>query len=288
MEAPGETPWYIMPNFFAGCVFWPSMFHLTWYLFERSGKFTETQSCGTAMRLVSVIHAVMASMVGTISVANTYKDIIYDDHWLLNFFAAFAYSYMPYDTYAMFHVHIREKNLKEAPFSKQLTAFLKGLKLEVFHHAISTFLGYPIILRYRHNKGTFIVGCVYITEYSTPFVNFRKILIRNGYGSSLAFVINNIIVLITFFVVRVALWPTMYVVYAINKELTFKQVVTSMPRGCHIAMVIVMILQTSWFVLFARGFFKTLVSPKKKLKKEEPMAAGEANGYVDVNGKKVD
>ncbi|XP_063963619.1 TLC domain-containing protein 3A-like [Lytechinus pictus] len=249
-------------NFIIGCIFWPASFHLIWFLL--SFVLSDTKACGSAMRLVSIIHAILAAAVGTISVRATHKDIIQDDHWLLNYFAAFAYPYMPYDTYAMYHAYIRERNKQDQPFFTRLASFIKASKLEVFHHAISTFLGYPIILRYRHNKGTFIVGCVYMTEYSTPFVNLRKILIKNGYGSSLMFSINNLLVLIMFFLVRVALWPAMYVIYAINKQQTFSQVLVSVPYGCHIAMAIVMALQTSWYVIFCRGFFKALgKSPKQ-------------------------
>lgn len=269
-------------NFIVGCIFWPTTFHLIWFLL--SFKISDARACGTAMRLVSIIHAILAATVGTISVMATYKDIIQDDHWLLNYFAAFAYPYMPYDTYSMYHVFIREKNKQDLPFFTRVTSFLKSLDLEIFHHAISTFLGYPIILHYRHNKGTFIVGCVYITEFSTPFVNLRKILIKNGYGSSWMFTINNLVVLILFFLVRVALWPAMYVVYAVNKQMGPSLVLTSVPYGCHIAMAIVFALQTSWYVLFCRGFFKP-VKPSQHVKHE----AGSANGVASVgSGTKQD
>ena len=108
---------------------------------------------------------------------------------------------------------------------------------------------------------------------------------QNGYGSSLLFTINNFLVLITFFVVRVALWPVMYIVYAYNKRMNVAQVATSVPYGCHIAMAIVMALQTSWFVLFCRGFIKLLTKPSKY---QKGVTEGDANGYTEANKQKDD
>ena len=77
----------------------------------------------------------------------------------------------------------------------------------------------------------------------------------------------------------------MYIVYAYNKRMNVAQVATSVPYGCHIAMAIVMALQTSWFVLFCRGFIKLLTKPSKY---QKGVTEGDANGYTEANKQKDD
>lgn len=61
---------------------------------------------------------------------------------------------------------------------------------------------------------------MYLMELSTPFVSVRSILSILGLKDSLAYVINGIFMLVTFFLCRILMWPMLYIWYSriVNKS----------------------------------------------------------------------
>lgn len=61
-------------------------------------------------------------------------------------------------------------------------------------------------------------------EISTPFVSIRGILSTIGLKKTNAYVINGVLMLITFFFCRILMWPYLYWWYSNEKNITFLQV----------------------------------------------------------------
>lgn len=79
-----------------------------------------------------------------------------------------------------------------------------------------------IIFQYlRGNFGDCVYGFVYLMEFSTPFVSIRSILSTLHLKNSRLYVLNGLVMLATFFVCRVAMWPYLYWWYGqtVNKNI---------------------------------------------------------------------
>lgn len=61
-------------------------------------------------------------------------------------------------------------------------------------------------------------------ELSTPFVSIRSILSTIGLKDSTAYVVNGLLMLATFFVCRVLMWPYVYYWYSGLVQMTVLQV----------------------------------------------------------------
>lgn len=61
-------------------------------------------------------------------------------------------------------------------------------------------------------------------EFSTPFVNFRGILSILQLKDSKAYVVNGLLMLVTFFIFRLAMWPYLYYWYSGIANMGFIQV----------------------------------------------------------------
>lgn len=68
-------------------------------------------------------------------------------------------------------------------------------------------------------------------EASTPFVNLRSILSTFGFKKSRAYVINGILMMITFFVFRILMWPFTIQLFGQEANLSFVQVSLHLRSG---------------------------------------------------------
>lgn len=76
----------------------------------------------------------------------------------------------------------------------------------------------------RGNFGDCVYSFIYMMELSTPFVSIRGILSTIGLKDSTAYVINGLIMLGTFFVCRVLMWPYVYYWYSGLVQMSVLQV----------------------------------------------------------------
>ncbi|XP_015684160.1 protein FAM57A-like, partial [Protobothrops mucrosquamatus] len=76
----------------------------------------------------------------------------------------------------------------------------------------------------RGELGDFFVGCIFTAELSTPFVSLGKILIQVKMQDSLLHKINGILILVTFFLCRILLFPYMYWAYGRQMNLPIYEV----------------------------------------------------------------
>lgn len=123
-------------------------------------------------------------------------------------------------------------------------------------------------------------GFVFLMEASTPFVSLRGILSRFGMKTSKLYVINGLLMLGSFFICRIVMFPYVIYLYAnfiqvdyitvsiINHYIIFItyyynfQAIYSLPKGCKISMSILLIPQFYWFFLMLKGA-KQVLKPKR-------------------------
>uniref|UniRef100_A0AAQ4RZE9 TLC domain-containing protein n=1 Tax=Gasterosteus aculeatus aculeatus TaxID=481459 RepID=A0AAQ4RZE9_GASAC len=135
-------------------------------------------------RLVSSIHAVMATTVGVIVVSSCRESVINARHWLATYFIVwYGVPYMTYDIFAMYLSHYHRFHVKGHESYKRhslrtVNSFVRREFLLVLHHIALLTILLPVTLFFRRDQGDFFVGCLFLTELSTPFVSLGKILIQ--------------------------------------------------------------------------------------------------------------
>ncbi|XP_026183687.1 smoothelin-like protein 1 isoform X2 [Mastacembelus armatus] len=135
-------------------------------------------------RLVSSIHAIMATTAGVIVVTSCQGNAINDRHWLATYFVIwYGAPYMTYDIFAMYLSHYHRFRVKGHEDYKQhslkaVNSFIHKEFLLVLHHIALLTILLPITLFFRKDQGDFFIGCLFLTELSTPFVSLGKILIQ--------------------------------------------------------------------------------------------------------------
>ena len=58
-----------------------------------------------------------------------------------------------------------------------------------------------------------MIACTFLLETSTPFVALRSILADLQMSSSLLYAVNGIVMLVVFFLCRIAIYPFFYYIY---------------------------------------------------------------------------
>lgn len=121
--------------------------------------------------------------------------------------------------------------------------------------------------RFQYLRGSFgdcVYGFVYLMEFSTPFVSVRSILSTLQLKDSRAYIVNGVVMLATFFVCRVLMWPSLYYWYGQMVGLSIWQAVSSLPRTCQIGTAILFLPQLYWFYLMVRGALKVFFPAAKR------------------------
>uniref|UniRef100_A0A674MDA2 Smoothelin-like protein 2 n=1 Tax=Takifugu rubripes TaxID=31033 RepID=A0A674MDA2_TAKRU len=137
-------------------------------------------------RLVSSIHAVMATTAGVVIASSCRGDVINDRHWLTTTFVVrYGVPYMTYDIFAMYLSHYHRFRVKghegyQQHSARTVRSFVQKDFLLVFHHIALLAVLLPITLFFRNDRGDFFIGCLFLTEISTPFVSLGKILIQGS------------------------------------------------------------------------------------------------------------
>uniref|UniRef100_A0A1Q3FE42 TLC domain-containing protein n=1 Tax=Culex tarsalis TaxID=7177 RepID=A0A1Q3FE42_CULTA len=140
--------------------------------------------------------------------------------------------------------------------------YLISHKLMVFHHLFIGSYGLMVISFLRGGLGDCVFSFMYMMELSTPFVSFRGILSIMGLKESKMYVVNGLVMLITFFWCRVFLMPYVCYYYSQVVNLPFFEAFWRLPRGCKISILALFLPQLYWFRLMLRGAIK--VFGKKK------------------------
>lgn len=105
----------------------------------------------------------------------------------------------------------------------------------------------------RGSFGDCVYGFVYLMEFSTPFVCMRSILSTLQLKDSRAYIVNGLVMLVAFFVCRVAMWPSLFVWYAQIIGQNVVLAVWSLPITCKVGTLVLFVPQIYWFYLMVRG-----------------------------------
>ncbi|KAJ0021812.1 hypothetical protein NQD34_009302 [Periophthalmus magnuspinnatus] len=205
-------------------------------------KWTDADVVSVSERLMSAVHGSLATAAGSIIVMSC-KDVMNDNHWLVNTFVMFGVPYMTFDICAMYlsHFHIEKSRGQSRGHSLQtVRAFLHKDWLLVLHHAtlLSVFL--PITLFFRRGLGDFFIGCFFTTECSSPFVSIGQILIQLRLDDSRLHRLNGLAVLFTFFTCRILIFPFMYWTYGQQFGIPLYKVPFHLPLHCNLGNVVIM------------------------------------------------
>ncbi|TDH15271.1 hypothetical protein EPR50_G00029280 [Perca flavescens] len=230
-----------------GAVVFPGLF----YNFRKVLKYTFTQwsdadGVSVSERLVAAIHASLATAAG-VTVVTSCRDVMTDSHWLVNWFVLFGAPYMANDIYAMYlsRYHTQEARGNSSLYSghslQTVKAFLLKDWMLVLHH-----------LFFRRGLGDFFIGCLFTTEFSTPFVSIGKILIQLGLDDTRLHRINGIIVLLSFFTCRILVFPFMYWTYGQQFGIPLHRVAFHLPLHCNVGNLVILAPQIYWFNLLLR------------------------------------
>ncbi|XP_040901677.1 TLC domain-containing protein 3A-like [Toxotes jaculatrix] len=239
-----------------GAVVFPGLF----YTFRKILKstfthWTDADVVSVSERLVSAIHASLATAAG-VTVVTSCKDVMTDSHWLVNQFVLFGAPYMAHDIYAMYLSHFYTRRVKghaSAHHSLQtLMAFLSKDWTLVLHHLALLLVFMPITLFFRRGLGDFFVGCLFNAEFSTPFISIGKILIQLGLDNTRLHRINGIVVLLSFFMCRILVFPYMYWMYGRQFGIPLHRVPFHLPLQCNVGNLVILAPQIYWFILLLK------------------------------------
>ncbi|XP_019869258.2 TLC domain-containing protein 3A [Aethina tumida] len=269
--------------FLLGLVFFTCSYYAIKIAFEatKSGRrvaktynLQEADIMEISNKQVSAVQALFCCMTGaTCSWYSCRRNMMKTSHYISEAYAWFGAAYFFYDIWSMYKVHrakVAQKPemngngnavVKTESLVSKITSYLRKNGVIVFHHLFIGMFGFLVITHLRGGFGDCFFGFVYLMEASTPFVSVRGILSKIGLKDSSLYVYNGIIMLITFFICRVAMFPYVIYVYGQAAGLDFISAIKSLPRGCLTGIAILLLPQIYWFWLMIRGAVKIMITP---------------------------
>ncbi|XP_005186060.1 uncharacterized protein LOC101894046 isoform X1 [Musca domestica] len=137
----------------------------------------------------------------------------------------------------------------------------------MIHHIFVGTVGF-LVVTYIRGGGHCIYSYMFMMEFSTPFVSLRSILSTLGLKETRSYIINGLVMLFSFFVCRVLMWPYVMWRYSVEINATFWQALINLPIGCIFGILVLFLPQIYWFFLMSKGaikvFFPTKSSSPKK------------------------
>ncbi|XP_065364627.1 uncharacterized protein LOC135957759 [Calliphora vicina] len=136
----------------------------------------------------------------------------------------------------------------------------------MIHHIFVGTVGF-LVVTYIRGGGHCIYSYMFMMEFSTPFVSLRSILSTLGMKESQPYIVNGLVMLGSFFVCRVLMWPYVMWRYSIEINATIWQAISGLPIGCIIGILILFLPQIYWFFLLIKGAIKVFFPPSTTTKK---------------------
>ncbi|KAJ9581266.1 hypothetical protein L9F63_023538, partial [Diploptera punctata] len=251
-----------------GLIFFVSLFDLLNYValkplwvicFAKSIAFfyrLEYLNCVTlAYRTVSAVQALLSCITGSVvCIWSCTRNFLRSSHFMSEAYAWFGAAYFFYDIWSMYRVHSSStvSNGHGCRLAR-LKDYLTKQPIIVLHHLFIGSFGFLVIVYLRGGLGDCIFGFVYLMELSTPFVSFRGILSRLKMKSSQLYIMNGLVMLVTFFFCRVVMFPYVCYLYSQLVGLPYLEAVMSLPIGCKIGITVLMLPQLYWFSLMLYG-----------------------------------
>uniref|UniRef100_A0A4W5QCX7 TLC domain-containing protein n=1 Tax=Hucho hucho TaxID=62062 RepID=A0A4W5QCX7_9TELE len=220
------------------------MFMLAWGKKSAFKSWNNADVFVVSERLVSSIHATLATIVGFI-IATASSDVMSDR--LTKEFVWFGAPYMAFDIYAMYLSNYHSQKVKgHKAYRKHslltIKLFLLRHPLLVVHHMVL------LTVFMTGVGGDFFIGCFFMAEFSTPFVSLGNVLIQLGLEDSWLHRVNGVMVLLSFLTCRILLFPYMYWVYGQQYIIPFHKVPFHLPLHCNLANLSILAPQIYLFV----------------------------------------
>jgi len=216
-------------------------------------------------KITSSTFALLACSTGVFVNRQCNNDILNDRFYVLDNYLIFGVSYFFYDVASMYMVYSTLEK-EEVTFSaKEIIKFFSERPLILFHHLFVPIVGFPAMMYFRGGYGDCLLGTSFLIESSTPFVSLRVILVHLHKKESLLYVVNGVLMLVSFFLCRVMLFPLLYWWYSSVSGLSLITTFITIPMWVHLAVIGLWTPQLMWFNRMVKGTVKIINDRKKRL-----------------------
>jgi len=258
----------------AGLVFFPSVFFLvqkflraTWlgaricdrYALRLHGVYDISN------KLTSTTFALLACYCGLGVYRSCGQDVINERFPILDNYLIFGVFYFLYDCVTMYMVFSTEHKEEVTYSQAEIFRFCRERPLILAHHILVPLVGFPALMIAREGQGDCLLGTAFLVEASTPFVSLRVILCHLGLKEHPVYVVNGLLMLVSFFLCRVAIFPVLYWWYA---SIVGVGVLLSSPLWVHLAVGGLWFPQLLWFGKMLKGSIKLIADSRRKKKPE--------------------
>lgn len=134
--------------------------------------------------------------------------------------------------------------------------YIKINKLMVFHHMFIGSYGLIVISSWRGGLGDCVFSFMFLMEFSTPFVNFRSILITMNLKKTRLYIVNGLLMLLFFTIFRIAMLPSLLFYYSRIVNLSFIDAILKLPTACLVSIAALFLPQFYWYYLMIRAALK--------------------------------
>ena len=129
---------------------------------------------------------------------------------------------------------------------------------EIIHNKFS-FSGLIVISSWRGGLGDCIFSFMYMMEASTPFVSFRAVLSILKMKKTKFYIINGILMILTFFCFRIVMLPLLMYQYSLVVSLSMFEAIIKLPLMCQLSILALFIPQFYWFILMLKIALKVIL-----------------------------
>ncbi|KAL0818594.1 hypothetical protein ABMA28_009028 [Loxostege sticticalis] len=219
--------------------------------FRHAYRLTAGDVLDITNKLVSAVQAAFCCVTGVVvCMWSCTRDFMRSSHYMSEAYAWFGAAYFFYDIWSMYMVHVQMLNSAElkSKLQKKVSkngdlslsagdsctsrkksppSFLEYCRYEpviLFHHLFIGGFGFLVIVYFRGEFGDCTFGFVYLMELSTPFVSLRGILSRLRLKATRLYVLNGVLMLLTFLVCRVLSLPYVCLLYSHVRGLPYFEV----------------------------------------------------------------
>jgi len=222
----------------------------------------------TANWCVSLIQAAGVALLGILGCWHTGFNIIDARIPFLIPFGWASLGYWIYDLLALFNITSPgstkagiKSYMKELP--RRIGAFIRWWPGIIFHHlGILILIYYGILGDGKRGHGDGVIAMGQMMELSSIFVAARSALAKLNLKASGAYLGVSIAMVISFFLVRIVLLPSIFILYGQQTNRSAIQAWFSIPIKCQLGTAAFFCLNLYWFMLMVRGSVKVF---KKKI-----------------------
>ncbi|RUS84936.1 hypothetical protein EGW08_007298, partial [Elysia chlorotica] len=179
-------------------------------------------------------------------------------HWLTNTYVYFGMPYFMFDLWAMYAYNIRvhETVYQSLDTTQRIKTFVSRNALMVAHHIVLPAILAPVVLFLRADRGDYFFGVFYMFEIVIPFISAREILIQLQMKDTPLYFITSFLMIVIFFLARLAIFPFLYYSYAEYANIPFHRVPFHIPVKCNLSCLLLLLPQLYWFFLMIRGLIR--------------------------------